>query len=124
MRDALDETLRNLIQRLLSLRTADGYWEGHLSSSALSTATAVIALNLAGASEQSVVRGLEWLTRNRNADGGWGDTTLSLSNISTTALCWAAFAVAGRDDPAAEQWLSAKAGGIDPDRLASAIIAR
>ena len=37
-------------------------------------------------------RGLRWLVENQNADGGWGDTTKSFSNISTTALCWAAFA--------------------------------
>ena len=41
-------------------------------------------------------RGLRWLVANQNADGGWGDTVLSKSNISTTALCWAAFGAARR----------------------------
>ena len=35
------------VERLLALRHADGYWRGHLSSSALSTATALSALALA-----------------------------------------------------------------------------
>jgi squalene-hopene/tetraprenyl-beta-curcumene cyclase len=128
MRPALDETLNNLTRRLLDLRTPDGHWEGQLASSALSTATAVIALHLSGASGDAVSRGLDWLSKNQNADGGWGDTTLSLSNISTTALCWAVFTIAGREDDravaAAERWLSAKAGGFDPDHLAYAIAAR
>ena len=128
MRDALDETLNNLIRRLLDLRTPDGHWEGKLASSALSTATAVIALRLSGADATAVSHGLDWLQRNQNADGGWGDTTLSLSNISTTALCWSAFTIVGREDSsavaAAERWLSAKAGGFAPDHLAYAIAAR
>ena len=38
--------------------------------------------------------GLAWLVKTQNADGGWGDTVLSISNISTTALCWAAISFA------------------------------
>ena len=40
----LDELLDNTRQTLLALRGDHGYWEGELSSSALSTATAVMAL--------------------------------------------------------------------------------
>src|SRR5688572_32031048 len=39
--------------------------------------------------------GLGWLAANQNADGGWGDTVLSRSNISTTLLCWCSFSIAG-----------------------------
>jgi squalene-hopene/tetraprenyl-beta-curcumene cyclase len=39
--------------------------------------------------------GLRWLSEHQNADGGWGDTVKSLSNISTTMLCRAAFRLAG-----------------------------
>ena len=82
---------------LLSHRSPQGYWSGELSSSALSTATACTALTVvedatgASAHRTPVLNGLEWLARHQNADGGWGDTTRSLSNISTTTLCWAAF---------------------------------
>jgi squalene-hopene/tetraprenyl-beta-curcumene cyclase len=110
---------------LLAERGPHGHWEGELSSSALSTATAVTALELwqrhanpvsqSGiASPQSAIdAGLQWLVAHQNTDGGWGDTTLSFSNISTTALCWAAFgAVPGAEAkwPAtvqrAEAWLA------------------
>ncbi len=77
---------------LLKERTSDGHWVGELSTSALSTATAVMALHLVqkhgGPSHQTLIDGgLAWLAANQNADGGWGDTTVSFSNISTTMLC-------------------------------------
>jgi squalene-hopene/tetraprenyl-beta-curcumene cyclase len=75
--------------------------------------------------------GLEWLARRQNADGGWGDTTLSVSNLSTSALCWAAFGAVPGADAAyralldrAEQWITRQAGGISPEVLAPAIIRR
>lgn len=124
---------------LLKARTAKSHWTGELSSSALSTATAVCALAIVEhastarhpASQTLIPKGLDWLAGNANADGGWGDTTISLSNISTTTLCWAAFgAVSGADEKYsvvlsnAERWLIQRAGGIEPDRLAPAIIKR
>lgn len=129
---------------LLAERNARGHWSGELSASALSTATAVTALALVGKNGGATVpahalliqRGLGWLAQNRNTDGGWGDTTRSLSNISTTALCWAAFgAVLGADTKhsavvhAAEEWLTARSSGtvgapLDRDALARVIIAR
>ncbi len=138
LRAALDKATA----ALLAERNERGFLEGELSSSALSTATAVTALAIAlrhGAASETQVSdfksqmdcGLEWLAANANADGGWGDTTKSLSNISTTTLCWAAFgAVSGADEKfsatvrAAEHWLTKNAGSIDPNELSRAIIAR
>jgi squalene-hopene/tetraprenyl-beta-curcumene cyclase len=87
---------------LLAERTPDGHWVGELSTSALSTATAVSALALVrrhAPSESShdtlIDGGLAWLAAHQNPDGGWGDTDRSFSNISTTMLCRAAFPIAG-----------------------------
>src|SRR3712207_4897402 len=96
MKDALDRTIDNLVERLIARRTPGGWWDGHLSSSALSTATAVSALVLT--TDDDVSPGLNWLASNQNSDGGWGDTVLSRSNISTTLLCWCAFAIAHAED--------------------------
>ena len=137
---ALGELLANTRQTLLDLRGPHGHWEGELSSSALSTATAVIALEAAlrdsGASESGtpagladlIARGRDWLARSQNTDGGWGDTLLSHSNISTTALVWAA--LAGTDGRFAdserrcEAWLERAAGSLAPPQLAEAIVRR
>ena len=88
---------------LLSKRNEQGWWTGRLSTSALSTATAVMALHKAVAAAQDaqqrdcwqklVVGGLKWLAEHQNSDGGWGDTVLSISNISTTMLAHAVFRV-------------------------------
>ena len=89
---------------LLSERTTAGHWVGELSTSALSTATAVMALEQVRRAqpgtaaipalpqfESLIAGGLQWLVDHQNADGGWGDTTASFSNISTTMLCHAVF---------------------------------
>ncbi|RPI60310.1 MAG: squalene--hopene cyclase, partial [Planctomycetaceae bacterium] len=81
----LDRATREVRRRLLAARTADGYWVGQLSSSALSTATATFALHIVdGDAHAAQVRaGLAWLVGHQNADGGWGDTVGSISNLST-----------------------------------------
>jgi len=133
----LQGALARATAALLAARTPEGHWVGELSSSALSTATAVTALAVVRRNSQpstpgsQLDRGLAWLAAHANADGGWGDTILSLSNLSTTTLCWAAFgAVPGADEKyravvqRGEEWLKQRAGSLEPDTLAPAIIAR
>ncbi len=91
---------------LLSKRNDQGWWTGRLSTSALSTATAVMALLKAVESthdtqqgdrwQKLVDGGLKWLAEHQNVDGGWGDTVLSISNISTTMLAHAVFRAEAR----------------------------
>ncbi len=107
------ETVRAalLAERVDTSTVPSGHWEGELSTSALSTATAIMALELvrrqvgirevdasgtasdyASVDFASFIRGgLEWLANHQNSDGGWGDTTKSISNISTTMLAHAVF---------------------------------
>ena len=108
MNPAFQETLARVRERLLAERGAHGHWEGELSSSALSTATAVLALALVDRAQHVALlrRGLDWLRTHANPDGGWGDTIHSKSNISTTALVWAALGVMNETCPHAEQWLA------------------
>ncbi|MHC4406154.1 MAG: prenyltransferase/squalene oxidase repeat-containing protein, partial [Planctomycetota bacterium] len=107
------ERLRNAYETarrdLLAERGPEGHWIGELSSSALSTATAISALALVkkgqdrasapAASFQGLIdRGIEWLGRCQNDDGGFGDTDKSLSNVATTMLVRAAVHLAGAVD--------------------------
>ena len=82
---------------LLQKRNAAGYWEGRLSSSALGVAVAVAALHFYDAEKNfaEISGGLKWLGNNINADGGFGDSPRSESNVSTSLLCYATAKVTG-----------------------------
>jgi len=117
----LRTALQMATDALLAELTPSGHWAGELSSSSLSTATAVVALvTVAGKEDADLIRGgLRWLAAHQNSDGGWGDTVRSKSNISTTALCWAAFGAASKDEgfgevvACATAWLAAAVIGRD-----------
>ncbi|WP_020472945.1 prenyltransferase/squalene oxidase repeat-containing protein [Zavarzinella formosa] len=86
--DRLNRAYAIARDELLRQRIPGGWWEGELSASALSTATALMAFRQANVTEPDrITRGLDWLLSHQNADGGWGDTVQSFSNISTTMLC-------------------------------------
>lgn len=100
--ERLEAAYQTALAALLAERTPEGHWVGELSTSALSTATAVSALALVqkhGSPRHQIdgliLGGMQWLVRNQNADGGWGDTVRSISNISTSMLCRAAFHLTG-----------------------------
>jgi len=104
-RDRLCHAYHKARQDLLAERGEAGHWVGELSSSSLSTATAVSALAIVrGQTKDTVARarleplvaqGVEYLARSQNGDGGWGDTDKSYSNIATTMLVRAAVHLAG-----------------------------
>jgi squalene-hopene/tetraprenyl-beta-curcumene cyclase len=119
---------------LLAERTLEGHWVGELSTSALSTAVAVSALALVqkaghGPFASLIAGGLSWLRARQNADGAWGDTVKSFSNISTTLLCRAAFHLTGAAEQHAdclrrsEAWLAERYGKT-PEQVAEAVRAR
>jgi len=126
----LAEAAHNARHALLERMTSDGHWTGHLSSSALSTAVATVALALvdARAHDGIVRRGLAWLAEHQHPDGGWGDTPSSPSNLSTTLLSWAAFDLASdrgihrNAGERAERWLDQRLGSLAPDQIADRVL--
>ena len=144
MMDALDRAIFNTQAHLESLRHDSGHWEGHLSSSALSTATAIVALSLVDREKHAafIQKGAQWLCHHQNADGGWGDTTLSKSNLSTSLLCWSALHLWSADDSsarknpearrlvatphqtAADTWITAQVGSLEPKAIGQAVVSR
>ncbi|HXG08977.1 MAG TPA: prenyltransferase/squalene oxidase repeat-containing protein, partial [Gemmataceae bacterium] len=134
--DRLERAYQTALAALLAERNPAGYWTGELSASALSTATAVSALALMQkhalppvSHDRLIAGGVAWLAAHQNADGGWGDTTKSLSNISTSMLCRAAFHLTGTAEQYAdnlrrvEVYLQQKCGKT-PEEQAEAIRAR
>ena len=95
----LQEQFEIYSKLLLQKRNAQGYLNGQLSSSALGVAVAITALYFydtkGNASEIS--SGLTWLKKNVNADGGFGDSPQSVSNVSTSLLCYAAVKVCSKE---------------------------
>src|SRR5260370_32854911 len=90
--DRLEAAYQTALAALLAERTSEGHWVGELSTSALSTATAVMALHLVGERGGSrhdnlVAGGLRWLAEDQNSVRGLGGTNKSLNNISTDLLC-------------------------------------
>lgn len=92
---SIQESFSELSTLLLQKRNANGYWDGRLSSSALGVAVAVTALHFYDKREHasSIASGLNWLNQNINADGGFGDSPSSRSNVSTSLLCYASVKV-------------------------------
>lgn len=130
--DSLQETLQQARAALLAERNSRGHWEGELSTSALSTATALVALGSVDENryQREVKRAVDWLVRNQNEDGGWGDTTKSFSNISTTLLCWSAvtrFGGGGDNAQAvsrASNWIRNYVGSLSPALITETVKAR
>ncbi len=124
----LQAVINSLETELFNRRNNDGYWEGRLSSSALSTATAVFALAVVDREKYDVLinKGVYWLCGNINDDGGWGDTIRSKSNISTTLLALTAISYINRNEHektigSAQKWLTKRAGSLEPKALIKAI---
>ncbi len=128
--DLIRETLTNASRTLLEDRNVQGHWEGELSTSALSTATAIVALGTVDDTKYQpyLKSGCQWLVENQNEDGGWGDTTKSFSNISTSLLCWSALSRFGEDSISATQkarhWIHDYVGSLSPDLIAETVKAR
>jgi len=137
--DTVKECAHALRERLLALRDpATGVWTGELASSALSTALAVAALDSSDPADQALsAAGAAWLCAHANADGGWGDTPESLSNLSATLIAAAALRLSQRrrgDIPSgkakgcvrdtvsrAESWIKGKTGTLEPEAVARAL---
>jgi len=112
---------RAVMARLLEMRDPDtGAWTGELSSSALSTSLTLVALLKEPSCKDQTEASVAWLLVHQNTDGGWGDTPVSQSNLSTTLLVRSALLAFARHRHselpssallAADRWLTQKMVG-------------
>lgn len=125
LRARIEQAIDRLRSDLVESKGSSNHWTGALSTSALSTATAVSALSLSRdhfrmspwtiehdisgnryspkSWDGLIESGSAWLSRSQNPDGGFGDTNRSLSNIATTLLVLAAWQLAGHNSRYAVQ---------------------
>lgn len=119
-----------LFNQLLDERNNKGVWDGQLSSSALANAVAVFALWKLNAenNKEYIQQGLIWLKNNINTDGGFGDTPISKSNLSTSLLCWSAFSIVNENSEFTscikklESYLKSHIGSLGPKSISHAVL--
>jgi squalene-hopene/tetraprenyl-beta-curcumene cyclase len=138
--ETLHSARRRAVDRLLAARHPLDHWRGRLTSSALSTATAITALRLADqeatnagrppAHANHIAAGARWLRDTQQADGSWGDTVDSCGNLSTTLLAWAALGPLTPEQGGAadclrraDSWIVARTGSLEAAAIARSLAA-
>jgi squalene-hopene/tetraprenyl-beta-curcumene cyclase len=98
----LDRALAETTGALFDLQRPDGSWEGRLSPSPPATADVLIAMHLADphGCRDLIDRGLTWLMKIQQDDGGWGDDVDTEPTLNGTALTVAALALIAPDEAA------------------------
>lgn len=120
----LKEIQTSALERLESGRSADGMWRGTLSSSAISTAVSVFALQRIDAVryESYIDKGIEWLRATMNADGSWGDSVESPSNMTATLLTYVSLYAVGENSALTRAWLNSQFGGVREHDLIDGVL--
>ncbi|MEI6235144.1 MAG: prenyltransferase/squalene oxidase repeat-containing protein [Planctomycetota bacterium] len=83
---AAQQCLDRAVAALMSKRDPRGFWEGRLASSPLATAVTLCAFANEAFDESKRTQAFAYLASTQNADGGWGDTDISKSNLAATLL--------------------------------------
>lgn len=119
-----------VLKRLLENRSFNVKFTGKLSDSAVATAVACLAMSLEKQDRQRLEKGISWLCRTINNDGGWGDTPESPTNLSAVLLARAAVINSDIETDETRKalqmssaWLEAKFGSIEHTALINRILA-
>jgi squalene-hopene/tetraprenyl-beta-curcumene cyclase len=86
--DRVRAAIDRAVAALFRVQRADGSWVDHLSSSALATAPALLALHLADPARYAaqIAAGCAWLRATQHADGSWGDAVIDAGTLNATAM--------------------------------------
>ena len=122
--DQLKEMQTDAIQRLMKSRSEDGMWRGSLSSSAISTAVSVFALQRIDAVKYraQIDAGVNWLRQTMKADGSWGDSVESPSNMTATLLTYVSLYAVGQAPEASRQYLNQHFHGDSEEALIQGVL--
>jgi squalene-hopene/tetraprenyl-beta-curcumene cyclase len=106
--------LQRTLDWLAAAQVHRNHWAGRLSSSALATAIAIVALHLTDreAYQAQIQAGRRWLFATQHEDGGWGDAVVDRSNINATSLAIGALMLIGPAEADSQQTPSRSGGGL------------
>ena len=123
-KQTIDTWIDEATSLLLTKRTQGGLWRGELSSSAISTAVAIFALRQIDVNRyaETIQRGAEWLLRTMQADGSWGDSIESPSNMTATLLTYAALFAMDQAPEATRHYLSERFGGVTDEAIIKGVL--
>lgn len=112
-------------KRLLSMRREDGMWEGHLSSSAISTSVSIFALSVIDHEryQKEIERGILWLRQTMKPEGAWGDSMESPVNMTATLLSYTALSHLHQVPEATEHYIRETLGWKDEAQLIDGVLA-
>jgi squalene-hopene/tetraprenyl-beta-curcumene cyclase len=112
------------LQRLMKSRSEDGMWRGSLSSSAISTAVSVFALQRIDAEKYAIQidAGVRWLHQTMKADGSWGDSVESPSNMTATLLTYVSLYAVGEAPSESRQYLNQHFHGDSEEALTQGVL--
>ena len=122
--EKVERLIRELTDKLCSLRQEDGIWRGVLSSSAISTSVSLFALyEIDKEKYRSVIEAAaKWLEDTMCEDGSWGDSVESPSNPTATLLSFAALHAVEHDSPRTRQLLTERFGGYSDDKIIEGVL--
>lgn len=122
--EKVERLIRELTDKLCSLRQEDGIWRGVLSSSAISTSVSLFALYEIDKEKYRYVieAAAKWLEDTMCEDGSWGDSVDSPSNPTATLLSFAALHAVGHDSPRTRQLLTERFGGYSDDKIIDGVL--
>ena len=123
-KDQLKAMQADAMERLMKCRSADGMWRGALSSSAISTAVSVFALQRIDADRYAsqISAGVRWLHAAMRADGSWGDSVESPSNMTATLLTYVSLYAVGQAPAESRQFLNNQFGGDSEEALTQGVL--
>lgn len=122
--EKIDSIISDATARLMAMRRQDGMWEGHLSSSAISTAVSVFALSVIDRKEYSreIHRGTQWLLQTIKPCGAWGDSVESPVNMTATLLSYVALHHLRHVPEATERYVRETLGWKDETQLVDGVL--
>ena len=123
-KEQLQEMWQDAYGRLMQSRTLEGMWNGRLSSSAIATSVSVFALQRIDSERYApyIANGVKWLHATMKADGTWGDSVESPSNMTATLLTYVSLYAVGQAPTQAREYLDNQFGGHTEDALVKGVL--